>query len=71
MVRNLLKLVAYSKAPKTTFAVMHPGKALRMKKFGWDMRHAYAPRLTALSAAALALPVGMWLGRRGNGADSA
>jgi hypothetical protein len=28
------------------------------------MRHAYAPRVTALGAAALALPIGLWLGRR-------
>jgi hypothetical protein len=27
------------------------------------MRHAYAPRVTALGAAALALPIGLWLGR--------
>lgn len=70
MVGSLLRMVAYRKAPKTTFAVMHPGKALRLKKFRWDMKHAYAPRVTALGAAALALPIGLWLGRhRSNGAE--
>jgi hypothetical protein len=63
MIRTLFKAIAYSKAPRTTFAMLHPGKAVRYKKFKWDMRHAYAPRITALSAAAVALPLGLWLGR--------
>jgi hypothetical protein len=71
MVRSLIKLAAYSKAPRATFAVLHPGKALRVKKFGWDLRHAAAPRVTALGAAAIALPLGLWLGRRRrNGLDA-
>lgn len=72
MVRTILKMAAYSKAPKTTFAVMHPRKAARMKKFGWDMKHAPAPRVSAIGAAALALPIGLWLGRRGarNGTEA-
>lgn len=70
MIRTLLRAIAYSKAPRTTFAVMHPGKAVRFRKFQWDMKNAYAPRVTALGAAALALPVGLWLGRkRGQHAD--
>jgi hypothetical protein len=69
MIGTLLRAIAYSKAPRTTFAVMHPGKAVRFRKFQWDMKNAYAPRVTALGAAALALPVGLWLGRR-RGADS-
>ena len=55
MIRTLLKAVAYSKAPRTTFAVLHPTGAVRLKKFAWDMRHAPAPRVSALGAAALAL----------------
>ncbi|MBR9990395.1 MAG: hypothetical protein KFH98_11600 [Gemmatimonadetes bacterium] len=64
MLRTIFKAVAYSKAPRTTFAMLHPGKAVRYRKFRWDMRHAYAPRLTALTAAAVALPLGLWLGRK-------
>lgn len=64
MIGTLLRAIAYSKAPRATFTVMHPGKAVRFRKFQWDMKHAYAPRVTALGAAALALPVGLWLGRR-------
>lgn len=67
MIRTLLKAVAYSKAPRTTFAVLHPAGAVRLKKFAWDMRHAPAPRVSALGAAALALPVGLLLGRIGRG----
>ncbi|HEX6132902.1 MAG TPA: hypothetical protein VFZ24_02890 [Longimicrobiales bacterium] len=72
MIGTLLKAVAYSKAPRTTFSVLHPAKAVLFRKFQWDMRHAHAPRVTAIGAAALALPLGMWLGRkrarRANGA---
>jgi hypothetical protein len=28
------------------------------------MKHAYAPRIAAVGAAALAIPIGMWLGGR-------
>lgn len=70
MIRTLFKAVAYSKAPRATFTMLHPGTAVRFRKFQWDMRHAYAPRVTALGAAALALPIGLWLGRkRGDSAN--
>jgi hypothetical protein len=64
MIGTLFKAIAYSKAPRATFTMLHPAKAVRYRKFRWDMRHAYAPRVTALGAAALALPIGLWLGRR-------
>jgi len=63
MIRTLLKIAAYSKAPRTTFTVLHPKKAVRLKKFTWDMRHAPAPRVSAVGAAALALPLGLAIGR--------
>ena len=64
MIRELLTAVAYSKAPRTTFTVLHPTKAVLFRTFTWDMRHAHAPRVSALGAAALALPIGIWLGRK-------
>jgi hypothetical protein len=70
MIGTLLKVFAYSKAPRTTFTMLHPTKAVLFRKFQWDMRHAYAPRVTALGAAALALPVGLWLGRRSRSRDA-
>jgi hypothetical protein len=71
MVRSILKAAAYAKAPKTTFAVLHPKKAVKLGKFRWDMKHAPAPRVSALGAAALALPLGIWLGRRGGRVEQA
>lgn len=65
MIGTVAKTIAYTKAPKTTFAVLHPKRAARIKKFRYDIRHAYAPRVAALGAAALALPVGFALGRLG------
>lgn len=64
MIGTLLKAMAYSKAPRTTFTVLHPARAVQFRKLKWDMRHAPAPRLTAVGGAALALPIGLWLGRR-------
>lgn len=64
MIGSLAKMVAYSKAPRTTFTVLHPRKALRLRAMQKELRHSPLPRLTALSAAVLALPLGMALGRR-------
>jgi hypothetical protein len=63
MLGSLLEWIAYSKAPRATFALRHPVKAVRLKKMGFDMRHAYAPRVAAVGMAALALPLGFALGR--------
>lgn len=65
MIRAMAKMFAYSRAPRTTFAVMHPRQSAQLAKTRWDLRHAYAPRLTAVAAAALALPVGFMIGRVG------
>ena len=67
MVRDLLKGYAYAKAPRTTFMVGHPVKSARLAKMRWDMRHALAPRFAAVGAVALALPLGLVLGRAMHG----
>jgi hypothetical protein len=64
MIRSIAKMVAYSKAPRTTFAVMHPKKALRLKAMQKEIRYSPVPRIAAIGAAALALPLGIALGRR-------
>jgi hypothetical protein len=70
MIRSLAQMVAYSKAPRTTFAVLHPKDALKLRKLRKDMMRSPAPRIAAIGAAALALPLGLWIGRRGrNGAN--
>jgi hypothetical protein len=69
MIRSLAKMVAYNKAPRTTFAVMHPKQAMRLRKFRKDLMHSTATRVAAIGAAALALPLGLWIGRRRNGGN--
>ena len=59
----LLKAAAYSQAPRLTFGVLHPKQAAQLKKLPFDLRTAYAPRLVAVLAAALALPAGVAIGR--------
>lgn len=70
MIGTIFKAIAYSKAPRTTFTMLHPAKAVRFRKFQWDMKNAYAPRVSALGAAAVALPLGLWLGRKRNGRNT-
>lgn len=71
MLKKIAKAVAYTKAPKTTFVLRHPRKALRAKAFQYQLRHSPAPRVTGLAAALVALPVGFLLGKKlangGNG----
>ena len=63
LLTTLLKAAAYSRAPRLTFAVLHPRRAARLKKLSFDLRTAYAPRVTAVAAAVLALPLGVAIGR--------
>ena len=63
MIGTIARMYMYSKAPKTTFGIMHPVKSMRLAKTKWDLRHAYAPRIAAVGAAAVALPVGLMVGR--------
>ncbi len=64
MIRMLLKLFAYTQAPKTTFSLLHPVKAAQLVKTPFDLRTAYAPRLTALAAALLVGPLAYRIGKR-------
>ena len=63
MLGKILKIVAYSKAPKLAFTVLHPKTTARLAKTRWDLKHAWAPRLTGVAAAAMALPLGFMLAR--------
>lgn len=63
MLGSLLKVLAYRQAPKTTFAMLHPDAAFQIAKMRYDFHHAYAPRVAAVAAAAIALPLGIILGR--------
>lgn len=68
MIGTIAKTFAYAKAPKTTFTVLHPKRAVKLRRLKYDFRHAYAPRVAAAGVAALAIPLGFLLGRgRKNG----
>jgi hypothetical protein len=63
MIGKIIKFYAYTRAPRLTFSVLHPKNAARLAKTGWDLKHAWAPRLTGVTALAMALPLGFMLGR--------
>jgi hypothetical protein len=63
MIGSIARMVAYNKAPRTTFAVLHPKKALRLRRLRRDLMNSPATRLAAIGAAAVALPLGIALGR--------
>jgi hypothetical protein len=71
--RQLAKGVGYAMAPKLTFTALNPKKAAAVKAADWALgrispshrrRTRNRSRMTGLGAAAVALPVGLWLGRR-------
>jgi hypothetical protein len=63
MVGKIIKYYAIARAPKLAFTVSHPRRAARLAKTGWDLKHAWAPRIAGVAALAIALPVGYALGR--------
>jgi hypothetical protein len=66
MLSGVKTLVRYSKRPKTTFFLRHPVKAIRVARVRHDLKEAFQPRRVAigLGAAALAVPLGLWIGRK-------
>jgi hypothetical protein len=73
MRQQLTKGASYALAPKLTFAARHPRKAGAAKAASWAMdrvspkrRRRSTLRSTAkgIGAAAFAVPVGIWLGRK-------
>jgi hypothetical protein len=73
MRKRIAKGMGYAVAPKLTFAALNPGKAAAGKAASWAVdrmmpaRRRRARRSMAMKgfgAAAMAIPVGYWLGRR-------
>lgn len=64
MIRTLLKLYAYWQAPKRTFTLLHPVKTVQVAKTPFDLKTAFAPRLTALATALVVGPLAYRLGKR-------
>jgi hypothetical protein len=63
MIGKLFKLYAYSKAPRTTFSVLHPRTSAQLAHARYDMKHGWAPRASAVGAALIALPIGYLIGK--------
>jgi hypothetical protein len=63
MIGSIIKMVAYKRAPRTTFAVLHPRSTLRLRRFRREILNSPVPRAAAIGAAVLALPLGIALGR--------
>jgi hypothetical protein len=73
MKKKIIKGLSYAAFPKSTFAMMNPGKAAFGKAAGWAMEQAMPDRrrkarrratMAGLGAAAVALPIGFYIGRR-------
>ena len=73
MKKKILKGAGYFAAPKLAFTLSHPRKAAMAKAASWAFSHvtpqrkrhsAGATAAKGLGAAAVALPVGLWLGRK-------
>jgi hypothetical protein len=63
MIRSALKVLAYSKAPRTTFALRHPIEAIRLARMRRRLK-AKAPKALAIGAGVAALPLTLALGRK-------
>lgn len=70
---NILKAAGWAAAPKMMFAAKNPRKAALLKATQWAVsrvrpapRRSHTGRTAAvgLGAAAVAVPLGLWLGRR-------
>lgn len=77
MIGGLLKGAAWVKAPKKMFAVKNPKKAAVIKAVDWATDRAGHPKrwrkrkpsktataLKGLGAAAVAVPLGLWVGKK-------
>ena len=63
MIGKAIKYYAIARSPKLAYSILHPKKAARIAKTGWDLKHAWAPRITGAAAVAVALPLGYLIGR--------
>ncbi len=65
MLGEIATVAGYVKAPKTTYVVKHPIRAMKMARVRRDLGDAFTPGRVALGLGLLvAIPAGIWLGRR-------
>ncbi len=58
MLNRIATMIGYAKAPRATFMVKHPVKGTKAFTAYYGLR---SRQTAALAAAALAVPVGVWL----------
>ena len=63
MIGKMAKVVAYRNAPKLAASVLNPRASARIAHTKYDLKHGYAPRITAVGAALLAMPIGFLIGK--------
>jgi hypothetical protein len=63
MIRNVLRMYAYSKAPRATFMIRHPVQAYRLRRVRRTLKNG-APKALAVGAGVAALPLTLALGRK-------
>ncbi len=65
MLGDIGTMAGYVKAPKTTYVVKHPIRAMKMARVRRDLEDAVTPARIALVLGALvAIPAGIWFARR-------
>ncbi len=65
MLGEIATVAGYVKAPKTTYVVKHPIRAMKMARVRRDIGDAFTPGRVALGLGLLAaIPAGIWLTRR-------
>ncbi len=63
MIGQIAKVLAYKHAPRAAAALFHPKASARLAHTKYDMKHGYAPRISAVAVALLAVPVGFLVGK--------
>lgn len=63
MLGTMAKIVAYRTAPKLATSVLHPKRSAQLAHTKYDMKHGYAPRISAVGAALVAVPIGFMIGK--------
>ncbi len=65
MLGDIATVAGYVKAPKTTYVVKHPIRAMKMARVRRDLEDALTPGRIALGLGVLAaIPAGIWFARR-------
>ena len=64
MLGEIATMAGYVKAPRTTYVVRHPVKAMRMARVRRGMADVLTPTRLAVGIGVLAaIPLGIWIGR--------